>query len=65
MQKNNMTEKVGQEATKEIYQEECKQADTATDINEEIKEEEVWKKILFSFFFIGFFFTIIYISKPN
>ncbi|CAN7084747.1 unnamed protein product [Brassica oleracea var. botrytis] len=39
-EKNNMTEKVGQEATKEIYQEECKQADTATDINEEIKEEE-------------------------
>ncbi|KAF3523450.1 hypothetical protein F2Q69_00048592 [Brassica cretica] len=39
-EKNNMTEKVGQEATKEIYQEECKQADTATDIKEEIKEEE-------------------------
>nr|VDC98843.1 unnamed protein product [Brassica rapa] len=39
-EKNNMSEKVGQEATKEIYQEECKQADTATAIKEEIKEEE-------------------------
>ncbi|XP_009125139.1 trichohyalin isoform X4 [Brassica rapa] len=39
-EKNIMSEKVGQEATKEIYQEECKQTDTATTIKEEIKDEE-------------------------
>lgn len=37
----NLCEKIGQEATKEIYQEECKQTDTATAIKEEIKQEEV------------------------
>ncbi|KAF8104315.1 hypothetical protein N665_0174s0002 [Sinapis alba] len=39
-EKKNMCEKIGQEATKEIYQEECKQTDTATAIKEEIKEEK-------------------------
>lgn len=41
MQKNKMPEKIGQEPTKEIYQEECKQTDTVTAIKEDIKEEEV------------------------
>ena len=44
MQKNKMPEKIGQEPTKENYQEECKQIDTVTAIKEDIKEEEVWKK---------------------
>ncbi|CAG7902574.1 unnamed protein product [Brassica rapa] len=39
-EKNKMPEKIGQEATKEIYQEECKQTDTVTAIKEDIKEEE-------------------------
>lgn len=36
-----MSGKIGQEATKEIHQEECKQTKTVTDIKEEIKEEKV------------------------
>ncbi|KAG2325220.1 hypothetical protein Bca52824_007948 [Brassica carinata] len=39
-EERNLCEKIGQEATKEIYQEECKQTDTATAIKEEIKQEE-------------------------
>lgn len=33
--------KIGQEATKEIYEEECKQTNTVTAIKEEMKEEKV------------------------
>ncbi|KAJ4885364.1 titin-like isoform X2 [Raphanus sativus] len=39
-QEKNICEKTGLEATKEIYQEECKKTDTATGVKEEIKEEE-------------------------
>ncbi|CAH8380277.1 unnamed protein product [Eruca vesicaria subsp. sativa] len=39
-EEKNMCEKIGQEATKEIYKEEFKQTHTATAVKEEIKEEE-------------------------